>query len=224
MRATRIVFLLGEIGYIAAVRILLDRSQGLGVALELKWSALRLASLLVLAWLFRRVRREMPRPPARMTAAGWLAAGVILVPIFTGDEGMPSPLRYLFAATSLLVALREELAYRAIFQRLLTERFGFPLALATTTLAFIGYHYGIQPFSFPHVAELVFCGLIFGVAYHVTHSLALVVVLHAVYDAIWPFTPVVPWRLPDHAGAAIFLITLGAMLIANRRAPRTALP
>src|SRR4051812_20465134 len=106
MKPTFVIFALGEIAYVVSVRLLLQHFHGGLLQQELYWSAIRVISICVLVWLYRQSTVRRPRTPARFSPRLLVATGMLLAPILTGDMGPLSPARSLFAATSVLVAVR----------------------------------------------------------------------------------------------------------------------
>jgi len=211
-----LTFLVCEIAYVASARTLARSFTGSLLHLELWWTLLRLLSAIALTFLFLRLDRVSPAKAGRIPVRCWLATGMFSAPILVGEAGLQGVARYLFAATSLVVGLREELAYRGILQRFLTPRMGFAGSLCTSNVAFVLYHWGVHPFTLHYVLQLFLCGMILGVVYHFSRSIILVVALHAVYDAIDSFTPFVTPRFPGFVGTVVLSATLGALLLAMK--------
>src|SRR4051812_35896888 len=116
MKRPLLIFAVCEIAYIVSVRLLRHNFHGGLVQQELYWSAIRVISIAFLICLYRRSVSPHARPPVSFSPRLLYATGMFLAPIFFGDMGPLSSARYLFAATSVLVAVREELAYRGIMQ------------------------------------------------------------------------------------------------------------
>jgi len=119
-----------------------------------------------------------------------------------------------FALTSIVVGVREELLYRAVLLNLLEPRVGLTGALLISTALFIVYHYGALPTTALSVIEVACMSLVLGLIYVKTGSYVAVVAFHAVYDAIWCFGPFVrepladTWR-PAFLLAALIFVFLG---------------
>ena len=141
---------------------------------------------------------------------------MFLAPALAGNENMGRPLSYVFAATSLVVGLREELAYRAILQTQLRRRFGVLPALLISNVLFVLYHLGAQAFTPLNIWQMFAAGAIIGLAYEASGSLLLAVALHAIYDAIYCFTPLVNPPLPEIAGSAVLAMTMLALFVTQR--------
>lgn len=82
---------------------------------------------------------------------------------------------------ALLAGVGEELLFRIALQGWLSSQ-GLPLWLAIVAPALV---FGLLHFiSWPYFILATFIGLVFGVAYHLSNSAALVMIWHAVYDLI----------------------------------------
>jgi membrane protease YdiL (CAAX protease family) len=97
---------------------------------------------------------------------------------------VPSEHAVLFAATSIFPAVREELFYRAILQRYLITRVGVAFGLAIASIAFAASHIGASAETPLAYTMLFTSGLVVGIIYQRTKSLALVIVLHTLAD-VW---------------------------------------
>jgi membrane protease YdiL (CAAX protease family) len=211
-------FLFCEIAYVISVRLLLGHFAGhWSWQVELYVSCVRFVSIAALIWLFRqrepgKSERNTSVPPQCL----W-AAGIFLAPILAGEMNFQGADRYLFAATSIIVGVREELAYRGIAQGFLARKFGLLPGLLISNLMFVGYHWGIQPFTLHYVLQIFLCGMIFGFVYYISGSIILAIALHTIYDAIDSFTPYFVPRLPDYVCTIVGVATLAALVIANSK-------
>lgn len=81
-----------------------------------------------------------------------------------------------------LVSLTEELIFRGILQRVITDRFGAPSGVAIASLLYGVVHsvYG----SLPEIGFAIAVGLILGSIYHVTEGLTLVVIVHGLVNVL----------------------------------------
>lgn len=211
-----VTFLICEVAYVASARILAHTFEGSLFHLEIWWTVIRLISAFVLVFLFLSLTGADPAKPDRIPARCVIATGMFLAPILVGNEGFVGADRYLFAVTSLVVGLREELAYRGILQRFLTPRVGIAGSLCASNVVFVLYHWGIQPFTLHYVLQIFLCGMILGVVYHLSGSIVLVVVLHTVYDAIDSFTPYLDPGFPDFVCTVVLALTLVTLLLARK--------
>ena len=217
MKRPLLVFFVCELAYLAVARTFTHTYGGDEISKELWWSGIRLISFLVMLRLFRETRRPQPGEANRITPTSLLAAGMFLAPMLAGNEAMGSPLSTIFAATSLVVGLREELAYRAILQTQLRRRFGVLPALLVSNVLFVLYHLGAQAFTPLNIWQMFAAGTIIGLAYEASGSLLLAVALHAIYDAIYCFTPLLHPPLPEIAGSAVLAVTMLALLMTRRK-------
>lgn len=202
-----------EIAYVVFSRMWL-RAHFSGIELELLVTACRLASLLAYWLLFKELlsqaRTKRPLNPTFSLYCG--IALLLMVPLlFYG--GYPSDYSYraIFALTSIVVSFREEVFYRGVMQTILEKRFGFPVALVTSNILFVLYHFGAQPFTTSGIVELFSMGFALGLLYRATGTLIAPIGLHALYDAMWSIGPVVQNPLPDVLRIPFHL--LGAALV-----------
>ena len=223
---TRILFLflLSESAYVAAVRVYLANYHGDPFVVELGRNGLRLISLGVLFWLFRRSSGVFAGIKGTDAPAALAGSVMLLAFFFVGDNQLRAPLNHVFAVTSIIVGLREELAYRGLLQRLLGERLGFWPALATSTFCFTVYHIGVQPFSVFNFFQIAASGLVLGLVYQITQSLILVVLLHAAADAIAAYTPFFSPLLPESLGVIVFGVSLTLLFVIYRLRARPRSP
>jgi membrane protease YdiL (CAAX protease family) len=212
MRPVLVLLFGAELLYVLAARILAPPLAGNLTELELLRTGARLLSIAALVLIHRRL--PPATAPGRLLLPGLLATGMFLAPVLVGDVGLTGADRHLYAVTSVAVGWREELAYRGILQRVLAPRFGLPGSLLLSNLAFVAYHWGAQPFTAPYVLQLLLCGLILGVVYHASRSLLLVVTLHAIYDAIDSYTPLLHPPLPYPVCLLVLVFTLAALVAA----------
>jgi len=123
-----------------------------GIELELYTTAARLLTIPLYWSLFRPLiqRRSLQRETVRMPSLYFGIAALLLVPVVFGNDDRPGfAIRAVFALTSFVMGLREELVYRAILQNLLEEKFGRfgAILLASTVFALYHYGYGSIPYS-----------------------------------------------------------------------------
>ncbi len=209
----------GELLYIASVRLLGAAYSGPAIPKELWWTALRLPSLAFLFWLLRSAPPAVP-PARRDFPAAGLGLLLLLAPVLVADIGATPQVAFVFALTSLAVGFREELFYRGVLQRWLRERLGLLPSIATSNFVFLLYHWGVQPFTPANIVSMFFTGCVLGLLYETTGSLIFVGLLHALYDAVWMYSPFLPAPLPESAGAAVSVLLTGLLawrITATRR-------
>jgi len=198
-----------EIAYALFTRTWL-RQHAQGVELELLVSALRVATAAVYWLMFRDL--ILSRRPSTgslrhpLVLAG--AAAALAVPfLFRGwSPGGGIGTAVVFASTSIIVGVREELLYRAVLFNLLEPRMGLAGTVALSTALFVVYHYGALPIAPLVIAEVVMMSLVLGLIYARSGSLLGVIALHSAYDGIWFFGPYLNPPLPD-AWRPAFLLT-----------------
>ena len=103
------------------------------------------------------------------------------------------PARLVLAATSPIVALREELFYRAILQRTLQRSLGPFFGLITAAVLFTLYHIGAQPMNGLTVTMIFSAGITLGMLYEYTRNIWVPVALHTAWDVIYALMPPVAW-------------------------------
>lgn len=214
MRSPRFIWLtllVVESLYIVLRRVALAHFDLYSLEAEVISTALRLACVGVYVSLLGRYLRvsSVSRGFALQPAA---LAGLVLflaVPLLVGNmAGMDLQTRVIYALTSFVVGLKEEIVFRGLLQNLLSDRWGKPAAIFLAALLFVAYHIGtIPPTAFAYGQALI-CGLILGVIYAHTRSLWTVIWLHTLYDALWLITPVLPTPLPYEGGLALLAVAL----------------
>jgi membrane protease YdiL (CAAX protease family) len=200
-----------EIAYAVFTRTWL-REHFQGVELELLVSAVRLATAAVYWLMFRDlILSRRPRPGSLrhpLVLAG--AAAALAIPfLFRGwSPGAGIGTAVVFALTSVIVGVREELLYRAVLFNLLEPRVGLAGTLALSTVLFVVYHYGALPVAPLVIAEVAIMSLVLGLIYARSGSLLAVIALHSVYDGAWFFGPYLDPPLADAWRPAFLLSAL----------------
>jgi membrane protease YdiL (CAAX protease family) len=213
-----------EIAYAVFTRTWL-RERFQGVELELLVSAVRLATAAAYWLMFRDlIRGRGPRPGSLrhpLVLAG--AAAALAIPfLFRGwSPGTGSGTALVFALTSVIVGVREELLYRAVLFNLLEPRVGLAGTLGLSTVLFVVYHYGALPVAPLVIAEVAIMSLVLGLIYARSGSLLAVSALHAVYDGAWFFGPYLHPPLPDAWRLAFLLSALALVFLWQRRIGRS---
>ncbi len=207
-----------EAVYMAGTRWIMGMGNPDNIGIELARTLLRLVSAGAV-WGILGGILEKPRAGRWKLNAWWLLpplaiAACFCVPVLSGDWNLPAgETRLVFALTSLVVGMREELVYRGVLQTLLEKKLGLAWAIVITTICFAFYHYGAQPWSVFTVTQYIAFGIIFGLLYARTRSLWLVIWVHTIYDAIYCYTPLreYPWEpirtIPILAAATLMIVT-----------------
>ncbi|MDP2678812.1 MAG: CPBP family intramembrane metalloprotease [Rhodoferax sp.] len=182
---------------------------------ELIRTPLRLAVVLIYWWLLRDFIRSQPIESSTLLHPSLLFPLLLFlsVPLLVGDLSYMTPAtRVVYALTSIAVALREEIAFRALIQNLLAKRFGSPAAIILTTLAFTAFHIGAIPLSWFAYGQVAIASVLLGVVFARTQNLWLVVCLHTLYDALWSATPVLSPPFPYSVGLVVLSVALCGIL------------
>ncbi len=159
---------------------------------------------------------EILRTPARLVAAGafcllmpdiifsrrpsltkmrqplfWLA--MIFVagsPILAPHSSPPILDAVILSVAAIPVGLHEEFFARGIVQNLIVDRLGAVWGVLLAAVIFALWHVGAAPDNAINFAGIAVAGIVFGVVYLKTGSIALVVALHAIYDSLFSFPAV----------------------------------
>lgn len=197
--------------FIVLTRVVLSRYWTYSLDAELIRTPLRLLAVLAYWHLLREfIKSEHTTTRNILQPALMLPLLLFLsVPVLVGDLSYMTPItRIVYAFTSIVVALKEEITFRALIQNLLAKRFGNLTAILITTVVFTVYHIGAVPLLWFAYAQVVIAGLFLGIVYARTQNLWLVVWLHTLYDAMWSVTPVLSPPLPYSVGLAVLLSSL----------------
>lgn len=117
------------------------------------------------------------------------ALGFLAWPLAGWTVGPGLATHLVLAVTTPIVAVREELFYRAMLQGGLEPILGRNRALVTATIAFAAFHYGAQPINVFTVLLFIWAGLLFGAVYQRTRDIRLPILLHTAFDVIVALSP-----------------------------------
>lgn len=215
MAARVLVAVLLEIAYAVLTRTWF-RALADGIELELMTTTFRAATAVVYWLLFQHVILGRPRHTRVLKSPCMLlgAAVALSIPfLFRGwSPGGGLATALVFASTSIVVGIREELLYRGVLLNLLEPKIGSLGALLVSTALFVVYHYGALPVTVLTVTEIVCMSLFLGLIYMKSGSLVAVIALHSLYDAVWFFGPYVESPLTD-LWRPVFLIAALAFVV-----------
>ena len=205
-----------EIAYALFTRTWL-RHHVQGVELELLVSAVRVVTVVAYWFMFRdlilsrRTNTVTIRSPFVLVGV----TAVLAIPfLFRGwSPGGGIGTAVVFALTSVIVGVREELLYRAVLFNLLEPRVGLAPTVILSTVLFVVYHYGALPIAPLVIAEVTIMSLVLGLIYSRSGSLLGVIALHSAYDGIWFFGPYLSSPLPDPWRLAFLLTALLCVLL-----------
>ena len=150
--------------------------------------ALILAGVFLACWHFKSIPNFFRKPDFNRTTL-FLLAALFIQAVMDQSHHVTGPAAQLtFAATTTLVAIREELEYRYVIQNWLAgwlapkaSVFG---AILITSMLFTFSHLGAQPIS--HFPSIFIASLLLGAIYHHSgKSISLVIVCHFIFDLFY---------------------------------------
>lgn len=209
----RLVLIVGglEAALFVATRLIIAHWSAWEWQPELMRTACRAAVAFALWYFFRAIifsgvpDRKGIRHPLFFAAV----AVLLSVPFLIGNWAFMGPFtRAVFAATSIVVAIHEEFLFRGIMQTLIARRGGTLKAIGITSAVMTVWHIGALPLNVFNFWQVFAISCMLGLIYAATQSILLVVVLHALYDASWSATPVLPSPLAWHWGSVLLLAAL----------------
>ena len=130
---------------------------------------------------------------------------VVKVPLFFGAF---KPNREL----SVAVAVKEEFLFRGILQNLLARRDRPITSILLTSIVFTVWHVGVWDPTVWTFSQIFFASILLGIIYFRSGSIAAVIVLHAAYDAIFSFTPLISSPLNENWGFAPLLSAVALVI------------
>ena len=209
-----------ELTFMVLTRIVVARFPSYSIGVELIRTALRLAAV----WLYFRVvpdlinlksHNAVVREPTLLLSFFLFLS----VPLLVSDASLvpPTP-RVVYALTSVAVALKEEISFRALIQNLLAKRWGSFTAVLVASTLFLVHHVGVIPLSWANYGQVAIAGLFLGIVFAYTQNLWLVICLHAAYDAIWSVTTVFSPPFQYSIGIAVLTTSSLLALIGGRSA------
>ena len=198
-----------EAFFVVLTRLVLARYSTYSQEAELFRTLFRLGSVLIYWLLLRDFITSKSLVSPDIFQFRLLLAFVLFlsVPLLVGDLSYMGPgTKAVFAATSIVVGLKEEVTFRALIQNLIAKRFGNLTAILITTALFTAYHIGAIPLSLFAYGQVVLASLLLGILYARTQNLWLVVWLHAIYDALWSLTPIATGPLLSYRLGLLLLV------------------
>jgi membrane protease YdiL (CAAX protease family) len=190
-----------ELVYMAGTRAAIHYFSWKSIEAESIRTALRLGSALAYWWLLKPVILSRKPDLSSLRRPSLLIAllAFLSVPVLIGSDKM-GPLAILFAISAIPVGVKEELLFRGIVQNLLAEKLGAVKAILLTSVVFTVWHVGVwafQPFVY---AQIFLAGIFLGVVYLRSGSLLLVIAIHALFDALYSLSPILPTPINQHWG------------------------
>lgn len=198
-----------ELVFVVLTRIVLAHYWTYSQEAELIRTLLRLVAVLIYWLLLREFITSKKLAPVDIVQFRVLFAFVLFlsVPLLVGDLSYMGPgTKAVYVATSIVVALKEEIAFRALIQNLIAKRLGNGAAILLTTALFTAYHIGAIPLELFAYGQVVLASLLLGIVYVRTQSLWLVIWLHAIYDALWSLTSIATGPLLAYRYGLLLLV------------------
>ncbi len=209
-----LIILLVEIVFVVATRVTIHYLPWTSLESESIRTAMRIATAGVYWWLMKPVilSRQTDARSLRHPAL-WLALAVFMsIPVLVGKYSLEQNVAIMFAVTSIFVAVKEEFLFRGIMQNLLEQKFGAVRAILLTSLVFTLWHVGVWELSVWMFGEIFLASVIIGLVYVRSGSMLMVIAIHAIYDAIYSFTPLLAPPFIENWGFVPMLATLGLVL------------
>ncbi len=131
------------------------------------------------------------------------------VPVLVEDIDIPVRDAWVIAVASFPVGMHEELFFRGIVQTLLVKRLGAFRGICIVVVLFALFHVGVTDPDAWNFAATTLAGAILCLLYWRTGSLAMVVLVHAIHDALYCVT----WASVVSVQAGVLLLFVGAYLL-----------
>lgn len=214
LRNALIVVLLVETIYFVLTRLTIKYLGAWTLEAELVRTALRLGSAGCF-WYLMRPTILSKRPDFRPIRSMWFVAGIglfLLTPVVVGNYNHHVGMAFVIAIASIPVAIKEELLFRGIVQNLIESRRGLIVAVVVSNGLFVAWHIGVVPHTVWVFSQIFLAGSLIGFAYAKTGSIALAIALHALYDALFAFTPILSrpfsanWGFPVLVPAFLLIV------------------
>lgn len=212
VRNALIVVLLVETIYFVLTRLTVKYLGAWTLEAEFVRTALRLGSAGCF-WYLMKPTILSKTPDFRPMRSMWFAAGIglfFLTPVVIGNYNHHIGMAFVIAIASIAVAIKEELLFRGIVQNLIESRRGLIVAIVVSNGLFAVWHIGVVPHTVWVFSQVFLAGSLIGIAYAKTGSIALAIALHALYDALFAFTPILSRPFSANWG---FLVLVPAFLL-----------
>lgn len=201
--ASRLVIVAAiELVFVVATRVVLHYLSWQSIEAELIRTALRMVTALAYWWLLKSVILSQ-KPNLSTLSRPAAEVGLLLfftVPVLVGQFQPSTNVAVLFALTSIAVAVKEEFLFRGIVQNVLSQRLGAVKAILLTSAVFTVWHVGTLTPTVWVFSQIFLASVLLGLVYVGSGSILAVVVIHAVYDALFSFTPLIPAPLNANWG------------------------
>jgi len=193
LKTKLILAVIVELIYIIASRYVSFNFQDLTPNSEYLKTILRASSAIAYYYIFKDYILSF-KPTYKFIKSPFFVISILFflaTPLLVGNlYFMGDYTRILFAITSIIVGLREELVFRVLIQNSLESKLGPVYAILITSLIFTVWHFGAIPNNSFAFGQVLISSIFLGLIYSATKSFILVVSLHAIYDALWSLTPI----------------------------------
>lgn len=216
MNLTRhlVIVAIAEIAFVIATRVVLHYFHWTSVEAESIRTAMRIGTAALYWWLMKPVILSR-KPDLHCLAQPTVVLALLIflaIPVLVGQYSLKTSVAVMFAVSSIPVAFKEEFLFRGIMQNLLDARLGAWKAILITSVIFTLWHVGTWEPSLWTFGEIFLASVIIGLLYVRSGSIGAVIVLHAVFDAIYSFTPLLTPPLQQNWGFVPMLASLGLVV------------
>lgn len=205
-----IIIAITELIFVAATRVVVHFYAWTSFEAESIRTLLRIATASIYWWLFRPLILSRTANFSTLRSP-WFIAGLLCflsIPILIGQYKLSHSVAILFAVTSIPVAIKEEFLFRGIVQNILAERFGSIKSVLFTSAIFTAWHIGVWEPSVWVFSQIFLASILLGVIYLYSGSILAVIAIHAVYDAVFSFTPLLSVSFNENWGFIPLLTAL----------------
>lgn len=157
---------------------------------------------------------EILKPLIIVATIIWLSEAVL---VGNWNPNFDAATKIVFVLTSIIVGIREEFLYRGVVQNIIVKKTGIIPALLISNIFFVLMHFGFQSLSALNAINMFLAGMFLGIIYEKTDNLFICIALHALYDMIYVFTPILKRTLVPAAGNFIILTALIILLLDKLR-------
>lgn len=210
LRRSLVIVAATELCFVVATRLVLHYYDPWSFEAESIRTALRIATASIYWWLLQPLILSRNANPSTLRSP-LLIIGLLLfllIPVLVGHYNLTPPLAVLFALASVPVAVKEEFLFRGIVQNLLAEKFGFVKSVLLTSMLFTAWHIGVWEPTVWTFSQIFLASILLGVVYVHSGSILAVIVIHAVYDALFSFTPLLSAPLNENWGLVPLLASV----------------
>lgn len=209
-----VVVAVTELLFVAATRVVLHFYPWSSFEAESIRTVLRIATASICWWLLRPLILSRTADPSTFRSP-LLIVGALLflaIPIVVGNYNLASPVAFLFAATSVVVAVKEEFLFHGVLQNLLAEKFGFVKSVLFTSTLFTAWHIGVWTPTVWTFSQIFLASILLGVVYFHSGSILAAIVIHTAYDALFSFTPLLSVPFNENWGFVPLLASVVLVL------------